>query len=82
MLFQLGQGGLKVSGFTFSNVIFSVIMLCVVGASELSPLLKVICLLVKFDTRIFTDVFPLMMCMPFMMLIFRSFPFVKSYLDC
>ena len=43
-----------------------------------SPLLNVICLLVLFDIRIFTDVFPLMLWMPLVMFMLGSFPFVES----
>ena len=39
--FSLWWGGLKVSSSTFSNVIFSVVMLCVVGASGLSVVLGI-----------------------------------------
>ena len=43
-------------------------------------LLNVMCLLLKFDTRMLTDVLPLMLWMQFTMFILGPFPFVDSWL--
>ena len=45
-----------------------------------SPLLNVIYILVSFDSRILTDVFPLLLWMPFIVFILGSFPFVELWL--
>ena len=43
-----------------------------------SPLLNVMCLFVQLDTKTLTDVFPFMLCMPLMMFMLGSLPFLES----
>ena len=93
--FSLWPGGLKVSALPFPLSFFSgnamhswciwafySVRYFIYGQFQMAyvfSFVKMQYVLVQFDTRMFTDVFPLLLCMPFMMLIFGSFPFVESW---